>query len=63
MAYNPLRLRLNHRGQMVDKYDRVFTYDPEKFKKVRRKHPKQQLTSKERVWPSYHAHKNVLTTG
>lgn len=56
MAYNPLKLRMNARGQMVDKYGRVFSFSREKFKRVRRKHPKEPLTSKTRVWVSYHAH-------
>lgn len=31
-----MRLKMNSRGQMVDKYGRVFEFSPEKHKKVRK---------------------------
>jgi hypothetical protein len=50
MAYNPLGLHMV-RGQMVDRYGRVFSYEPRRMKKARK-----PLTAGGRVWKSYHAH-------
>jgi hypothetical protein len=43
---------MNAKGQMVDKYGRVFTFDDKAFEKARR-----PLNKGGRVWKSYHAHK------
>lgn len=51
-VYNPLRLRMNAKGEMVDKYGRIMYFSEEKLKKARR-----PLNRGGRVWKAYHAHK------
>lgn len=51
MGYNPLGLRMNSKGQTVDKYGRVFEFKPERMKKLRK-----PLNAGGRVWKAYHAH-------
>lgn len=50
-VYNPLRLHMNAKGQMVDKYGRIMVFSSDKLKKARR-----PLERGGRVWKSYHAH-------
>lgn len=50
-VYNPLRLRMDSRGRMVDKYGRVMSFEPERIPKLRK-----PLNRGGRVWKSYHAH-------
>lgn len=33
--YNPMGLKLNHRGQLIDRYGREFTFDEAEFKRRR----------------------------